>query len=137
MAADSAELVYFCRGDRGGNPIELKRLLDHGATVDFQDHKGKTAIHRAAKAGFVEAMKVLLKYDAAMNVEDSNGETPLFEVVRSTIKNTNNKKKALGILLKAGADQNHTNRKGQTPLSIAEKGRHKDKDLANLLKRAP
>ena len=116
----SAELVYLCRGDRGGNPAEVKRLLGLGADIDFQDNKGKTALHRAAKAGFVKTIGTLLDYGACADIADTNGETALFEVVHSTIKNDEKRKSAAHLLLKAGADPLRAARKGQTPLSAAK-----------------
>lgn len=131
------ELVYLCRGDRGGNPREVTRLLDLGADVNFQDHKGKTALHRAAKAGFIETMTILLKRKASVEVEDLTGETPLFDAVRSTIRNADNKKKAIRMLLKAKANRQHTNRKDQTPLDVAKNSRQSDgKSIATLLRRS-
>ncbi len=116
----SAELVYLCRGDRGGNPAEVKRLLGLGADIDFQDNKGKTALHRAAKAGFVKTIDTLLEYGACADIADTNGETALFEVVHSTIKNDEKRKSAAHLLLKAGADPLRAARKGKTPLSAAK-----------------
>lgn len=116
----SAELVYLCRGDRGGNPAEVKRLLGLGADIDFQDNKGKTALHRAAKAGFVKTIGTLLEYGACADIADTNGETALFEVVHSTIKNDEKRKSAAHLLLKAGADPLRAARKGKTPLSAAK-----------------
>ncbi len=116
----SAELVYLCRGDRGGNPAEVKRLLGLGADIDFQDNKGKTALHRAAKAGFVKTIGTLLDYGACVDIADTNGETALFEVVHSTIKNDEKRKSAAHLLLKAGADPLRAARKGKTPLSAAK-----------------
>ncbi len=118
--AYSAELVYLCRGDRGGNPAEVKRLLGLGADINFQDNKGKTALHRAAKAGFVKTIGTLLEYRACADIADTNGETALFEVVHSTIKNDEKRKSAAHLLLKAGADPLRAARKGKTPLSAAK-----------------
>ena len=133
----SKDLVYLCRGDRGGNPVEVKRLLSLGADVAFRDHKGKTALHRAARAGFVETMALLLDHGASIEMEDPSGETPLFDVIRSTIKSTENKKAAVRLLLKAGADPRHANPRGETPLSIAESSkRPAGKDLAKMLSRS-
>ena len=114
------ELVYLCRGDRGGNPDEVKRWLSIGADVNFQDHKGKTALHRAAKAGFIETIEILLDSGASVELADAKGETALFDAVRSTIKDREKRTLAIRTLLKAGADVRAENRRGQTPLSVAE-----------------
>ncbi len=132
----SEELVYLCRGDRGGNKDEVRRWLKLGADVNYQDQKGKTALHRAAKAGFVEVMDLLLSAGAKVDVPDKVGETALFDVVRSTIKDANKKQNALRILLKAGADRTHVNRRGQDALILAKKSRKADaKDLYRILRR--
>lgn len=130
---NSEELVYLCRGDRGGNPVEVKRLLAHGADINFPDHKGKTALHRAAKAGFVETMGVLLDNGAKLDIADHQGETALFDAVRSTIRNTENKKEAIRVLMKAKADRCHKNRRGQTPLCVARSGGQTE--IAKILQR--
>ena len=102
---------------------EVRRWLQHGADVNYQDHKAKTALHRAAKAGFVEVMELLLSAGAEVNVPDKVGETALFDVVRSTIKDASKKQKALHILLKAGADRAHVNHRGEDTLMLVRKSR--------------
>lgn len=133
--AASERLVYLCRGDRGGNPVQLEQLVKLGADVDFRDRKGKTALHRASKSGFVKSMRVLLDHGAAVDAEDPYGETPLFDAVRSTIKRADRKMEAVRILLDAGADPLHTNRKGETPQRVAE--RRGVSDLIDALGREP
>ncbi|MFK7821326.1 MAG: ankyrin repeat domain-containing protein [Planctomycetaceae bacterium] len=121
--SDSDELVYLCRGDRGGNPTEVARLLSHGADVNHQDHKGKTALHRAAKAGFIETMQTLIEHGARIDVLDNDGETALFDAVRSTIRKVDRKKEAIRLLIKSGADVRLENRKNQSLVSIASKSK--------------
>lgn len=127
--------MYLCRGDRGGNPLHLEQLLRLGADVDFRDRKGKTALHRASKSGFVKSMRVLLDHGAAVDAEDLQGETPLLDAVRSTIKRANRRVESVRILLTAGADPLHVNRKGETPRSVAE--RRGESDLIDALGREP
>ena len=106
-----------------------------GADVDFRDQKGKTALHRASKSGFVKSMRVLPDHGASVDVEDLQGETPLFDAVRSTIKKADRKVESVRILLAAGADPLHANRKGETPQSVAE--RRGASDLVDALGREP
>ena len=116
-----ARLVYLCRGDRGGNPDEVRRLLRLGADVDYRDAQGKTALHRAAKAGFTVTIGILLEHEASVNIEDAKGETPLFDAIRSTIKNADRKEEAIGVLMEAGADPLHANRRGETARKVADR----------------
>ena len=127
------DLVYLCRGDRGGNPDEVRRLLSLGFDVDFQDHKGKTALHRAAKAGFVETVEILLVAGASVDIEDLNRETPLFDAVRSTIKSVGKIEDVINRLLEAGADPHGENRHGKTPGDLAKARRSGGKRVAAQL----
>lgn len=115
------EFVYLCRGDRGGNPDEVREMLKHGANVNHQDKKGKTALHRAAKAGFIETARILLENGASVFIRDQAEETPLFDAARSTIKKEELQLKAIEILIKAGADVTVKNKKGQLPQDVAKR----------------
>ncbi|MFN3189567.1 MAG: ankyrin repeat domain-containing protein [Aureliella sp.] len=118
---DHEELVYLCRGDRGGNPDEVRRFLSLGADVNYQDAKGKTALHRAAKAGFLETSRILLENGADPNITDQHGETPVYETARSTIKNTRRVTAVLRLLIEQGADLSHRNLKELTCLDVASR----------------
>ena len=132
----SEDLVYLCRGDRGGNLAEVQRLLGLGADVNFQDGKGKTALHRAAKSGFVDVVKLLLKNGAKTDIGDHNQETCLFDAVNSTIKAKQNKAAAIRLLLDAGADPDHENRRGRDVWTVLARSRMADKQsIQRLLKR--
>lgn len=103
-------LVYASRGDKGEHPEKVQRHLDLGADVNIRNYKGKTALHCAAKAGFVRVMGLLLAHDADVNAADKNGETSLFDAVRLTIRDTEKKKRAVMLLLENGGDANLENR---------------------------
>ena len=76
-------LVVASRGDKGEHPEKIQALLELGADVNVRDYKGKTALHRAATAGFLASMEVLLAHGADIDAADSSGETPLFDAIRA------------------------------------------------------
>ena len=117
------DLVYACRGDNGEHPDEVRRLLELGADIDVQNYKGKTALHCAAKAGFLKVINLLIGKGATVDATDNDGETPLFEAIRSTIKDSNKQRTALEALIVAGANMKVKNRQGLTPLQVADRMR--------------
>ena len=119
-------LVYACRGDNGEHPSAVLRLLYLGANVDVRNYKGKTALHCAAKAGFLSVIDLLIEKGATIDAPDNNGETALFEAIRSTIKDGEKQRAAIEVLLVKGADPNFKNRKGLTPLKVAQRMRRAD-----------
>lgn len=129
-------LVYVCRGDNGEHPDEIRRLLALGADIDVRNYKGKTGLHCAAKAGFLSVIDLLIEKGATIDAPDNNGETALFEAIRSTIKDGEKQRAAIEALLVKGADPNVKNGKGQTPLQIARRMRRADAGkIVELLRR--
>ncbi len=112
-------LVYSARGDRGGSLETVRKLLGQGADVNQRNYKGQTALHCAAKAGFVHIVEELLKHGAVVDAEDENGDTPLLTTMRSTVKNKEKLFEVARILTSAGADAGRENKKGHTPLTVA------------------
>ena len=128
-------IVYVCRGDKGEHPEEVVRLLRLGADIDARSSKGKSALHCAAKAGFLKVIDLLIEKGANIDAIDNKGETPLFEAIRSTIKNREKLHRAMESLLKKGADPNIKNNKGMSPLQVAQKMRRENADkIVSLLK---
>ena len=81
-----------CTGNQGrkDDPDFVMALLRHGARVDDRRLTGQgndgghaTALHYAAKAGFVKTIEVLLAHGADPNARDDNGFTPLDWVERA------------------------------------------------------
>lgn len=123
-------LVVASRGDKGEHPEKIQALLDLGADVNIRDYKGKTALHRAATAGFLGSMEVLLDHGAEIDATDEKGETPLFDAVRA------GRVAAVSLLLARGADPAATNDKGGTPVTAAKRMRKGDAaEIAALLAR--
>lgn len=70
-----------CTGNSGHkeNATLARALLRCGADVAAR-YKGRTALHCAAKAGFVHVVEALIEYGGDVNVLDDRGQTPLDEV---------------------------------------------------------
>lgn len=119
-------LVYVCRGDNGEHPEEILRLLELGADINVRNYKGKTALHCAAKAGFLSVIDLLIEKGATIDAPDNNGETALFEAIRSTIKDGEKQRAAIEALLFKGANPNLKNGKGLKPLQVAQRMRRAD-----------
>jgi truncated hemoglobin YjbI/ankyrin repeat protein len=82
-----------CTGNRGrkDDPEYVAALLRYGARVDdrretmqMTDCGRATALHYAAKAGFVKTIEVLLDHGADPDVRDDNGLTPLDWLARAS-----------------------------------------------------
>lgn len=112
-------LVYASRGDRGGNLEAVRKLLDQGADVNCRNYKEQTALHCAAKAGFVDIVELLLCRGAAVDARDREGNTPLMTAIQSNIKRKDRLLEVASHLLRAGADVKQENDRGRTPWSAA------------------
>lgn len=82
-----------CTGNQGrkDDPEYVAALLRHGAgvndrreTAQTTDGGRATALHYAAKAGFVKTIKVLLDHGADPDFRDDNGLTPLDWLARAS-----------------------------------------------------
>ncbi len=114
-------IVYASRGDNGEHPEEIQALLQNGANIEARNTKGATALHTAAKAGFITVVQLLIDSSANLEAVDHQGETPIFYALRSTIKHKDKQKSVLQTLLKSGANPQHKNRKGLTAIELANR----------------
>jgi hemoglobin len=68
-----------CTGNQGrkDDPDYVRALLRHGARASDRRAGDATALHYAAKAGFLKTIEVLLEHGADPGARDSRGRTPL------------------------------------------------------------
>jgi ankyrin repeat protein len=89
----------------------LEWLLDRGASVDGVAALGRSALHMAVKGGYLEAIPLLVRAGCKINGTDELGRTPIFEQWPSADICT--------LLLEHGADLEHQDLDGRTPLAVA------------------
>ncbi len=79
--APGAWIGLCCTGNSGHkeNMALAQALLRSGADV-AAPYKGRTALHCAAKAGFVHVVEALIAYGGDVNALNDRGQTPLDEV---------------------------------------------------------
>lgn len=94
----------------------VSALLKHGASADLRDGSGNTALHFAAQENHVDVINELLRHGAKVDIEDEHGNTALWRAVFYS----RGRGEAIEALLSFGADRNHRNRYGKTPLMLAE-----------------
>lgn len=70
-----------CTGNSGHkeNAALARAILKYGADVTAL-YKGRTALHCAAKAGFVNVVESLIEYGSDVNALNERGQTPLDEI---------------------------------------------------------
>lgn len=98
---------------RRGDFQLLEALLEKGASTNFRDQYGLTALHVAAIKGNKDAVMILAEFRADLECQEAEGHTPLHMAVEGGCAQT------VEVLLNRGANVNVRNKKGDTPLSIA------------------
>jgi ankyrin repeat protein len=98
------------------NKVDLVRsLLAAGADPSAKDKTGWTPLHAAAQGYSTESASLLIQHRAQIDAEDAHGNTPLFRAVFES----KGRGDLIALLRKAGADPNHKNRHGVSPLSLS------------------
>jgi ankyrin repeat protein len=134
---------YACMG---GDYETVKLMLSNKADIELVDNDGRTSLMYASHSCYETVVSQLLAYGSKVNKQDSSGNTALTYScdnsaillrLLSSIANPNlvakdgttaifyaienMQIKKIAILLESGASVNVKDKKGQTPLSLAEK----------------
>lgn len=123
---DTMNNTILLNAVQNNNPELVRLLCEAGAKVNVYSNNS-TPLTRAATKGFVEVIRVLLKYGKDIDVEmrERGGwkATPLFYAAWEGCT------EAVEVLCKAGADLNASCKCGitmETPISIASERGHED-----------
>ncbi|XP_063713547.1 E3 ubiquitin-protein ligase mib1-like isoform X1 [Symsagittifera roscoffensis] len=87
---------------------------------------GHTALQAASQNGHVDAVKLLIKFNANLETQDKDGDRAMHHA------SLGDEKEVVEVLGKAGADLNARNNKRQTPLHLAVNRGHKQVLIALL-----
>ena len=94
----------------------LEMIIDHGAQVNDTGLYGHTALMIACERGIIDAINLLLKAGADVNISCAKGNTCLHHCVIEDCKN-----EVLQTMISCGAQVNAINKEGRTALMIASK----------------
>ncbi|KAI5845938.1 ankyrin repeat-containing domain protein [Tricharina praecox] len=101
-------------------------LFDHGADIQAQDTRGRTALHSAAQCGWYQMALILLDHGADIQAEDATGSPPLHMAAQCGWD------RVMSLMLDRGADVRATYKDGQTARQFAKFNRHELAPLVHL-----
>lgn len=91
----------------------VKLLLEAGAVVNVSDKYGTTPFMLACQNGHFDIVRLLIK-DVSFDACDNQGSTPIFHAIE------NNRADIVKFLVESGANTSVANKKGYTPLQVAQ-----------------
>jgi len=56
---------------RNGEDIDMIRYIHHGANIHYQDMDGFTALHWAAKGGYLDIIQLFISFDMNIEIQDN------------------------------------------------------------------
>ena len=97
-----------------GDAARVQQLLDRGASPNYRDPQGSTALMLAASSGHAAVVRALLGRGAQVDARNNYGWTPLMLAIASR------QREVARLLLERGADPALRNDRGDTALSLAQ-----------------
>ncbi|XP_061351697.1 protein VAPYRIN-like [Gastrolobium bilobum] len=98
---------------RHGDVRQLESLLQGGASVNYRDQYGLTALHAAAVKGHKDVVLMLSEAGLDLECQDEEGHVPLHMAVEGGHLET------ARVLIDKGVNLNAMNKRGATPLYMA------------------
>ena len=119
----------FLVAARNGCIEPMKILVKAQAKIEHRDEDGYTSLAVAVRFGKMAAVKFLIDHNAKINAQDNLGNIALMHAIQETL--TDEHVETVQLLLKNGANVNHKNQRGLTPLMKAAK--LSNGDAANIM----
>lgn len=108
--------------------LEIRMLLQDGTDVNCRGDLAEwTPLHVASSCGHLEIIKLLLSFNATIDIPDKFGSTPLFYAIK------NHHTEAVQLLLDKNADATIRNKWGEAAADFAEEGIRGVMDLGDDL----
>jgi len=92
-------------------------LTENGIELNAQDKNGQTALHYVALNNQLNFAKALLSKGGDLGIEDMHGNQPLWTAVFND-KGRNDRIEMVKLFLSHGADKDHKNKVGKSPIDI-------------------
>ena len=99
---------------------EKDKLFNGRNFVSLTNNQGKSCVHLACQAGYLEFLALLIENNPQLDAADNDGLTGLHLSVLSREEGPG----CLSALLEAGADTSRTDRRGRSPLLLAVAENH-------------
>lgn len=96
----------------------FRNLVQFGVNVNLKDKKGQTALHHAAANGYFDIAELLIANYGSLAEIDIYGNQPLWTAVFNVKKDLAGLN-IVELYLKNGANKNHKNNAGRSPLDFA------------------
>ena len=94
-------------------------LIEKGIDVNLKDKiSGATALHYCAVYNFFEIANMILKNKGKLNIADNYGNQPLWTAIFN-VKGKDERLPLVELYLMYGANKNHKNNAGKSPLDFA------------------
>jgi ankyrin repeat protein len=98
----------------------VKLLLQSNCDVNAQNKKGKVPLHYAAELNLIEIAKSFIEMNADLGISDNYGNQPLWTAIFNAADGEESKLPIVKLFLQNGADKNHKNDAGRSPLDFAQ-----------------
>jgi len=103
----------------------VKKLINVGANINLKDNSNNSIIDNAINVGNVEIINLLLqKNNIALNIVNSNEETPTISVLLSNKLTGTEKKEIIDKFIEKGSNINMVDSNGNSPIMYAIQKNH-------------